>query len=328
MTGIFKANAPSNAFVLFLYGLVLRLPAFLHPVAPQPQQTDGFLYKALLQLLQPFGNVAPLIYPVITTLLLFTQAITFNKLASGQRLLPKSNYLTGMAYLLITALFPDWGILSSALIINTLLLWVWARLSNLHTQQNTRNTLFNIGMAIGICTFFYFPSIAFTLLIGAGLVTSRSFRPAEWLIALMGIITPYYFLLAFAFLTGRLKGYQFPGFSVSAPHFANNRWEYVSIGILLFLGLTGVFFEQRNIRRQLIQTRKSWNLIFLYLLVALFIPFINATHSFQYWILSAIPLSAIAACTFFYPVRKKIPWILHWLLVAYIAAMYFIGNKG
>lgn len=323
MTGIFKANNPTNAFVLFVYGIVLKMPAFLHPVIPQPQQIDGFLYKALLRWLQPFGSTVPAIYPFITYLLLYTQAITFNRLVTNQRLLQKPGYLTGMAYLLITSLFTDWGTLSSPLIINTLLLWVWARMSNLHNEGNVKTTLFNIGAAIGIGTFFYFPSIAFVLLIIVGLAITRSFKPAEWLIALLGIVTPYYFLLSYAFLTDKLKGYRPPGVAVSLPGFANNKWQYIAIGIVLFLALTGLFFVQQNLRRQLIQTRKSWNLLFIYLLVALFVPFINATHSFGYWILGAIPLSAVAACTFAYPVRRWIPLVLHWGIVAFIAVLWY-----
>jgi Family of unknown function (DUF6427) len=326
VTGIFKANNPSNAFLLFIYGFLLKLPAFLHPVVPQPQKIDGFLYKALLRWLEPVGSGLPVIYPLITYLLLFTQAVTFNRLVSGQRLMQRPNFLVGMAYLLITSLFADWGKLSSPLIINTLLVWVWARMSNLHTQNNPKNTLFNIGAAIGICTFFYFPSIAFAVLIVVGLAITRAFRPSEWIMALLGIITPYYFLLSYVFLTDSLRGYKPPGISITSPEFNNSRLEYAAIGIVLFLLLAGFFYVQKNFRKQLIQARKSWNLLFLYLLVALFIPFINDTHTFEYWILCAIPLSALAGAAFFYPERKAAPLFLHWLLVAFVIMVSWLNR--
>jgi hypothetical protein len=326
VTGIFKANNPSNAFLLFIYGFLLKLPAFLYPAVPQPQQIDGFLYKALLKWLEPVGSGLPVIYPLITYLLLFTQAVTFNRLVSGQRLMQRPNFLVGMAYLLITSLFADWSKLSSPLIINTLLVWVWARMSNLHTQNNPKTTLFNIGAAIGICTFFYFPSIAFAVLIVVGLAITRAFKPSEWIIALLGMITPYYFLLSYVFLTGAIKGYKLPGFAITSPKFNSSRLEYAAIGIVLFLLLTGFFYVQKNFRKQLIQARKSWSLLFLYLLVAIFIPFINATQSFEYWILCAIPLSALAGAAFFYPERKIIPFVLHWLLVGFVIAVSWLAR--
>lgn len=298
---------------------------FLHPTIPTPQQTDGFLFKTLLGQISIIGNSVPAIYPIISFLLLYTQAVTFNKLSNDQRLMQKPNYLTGMAYLLITSLFKEWDILSAPLIVNTLLIWVWANMSGLYNNKNAKSTLFNIGMIIGISTFFYFPSIAFSLLIIAGLTVTRPFKLSEWLIALLGIFTPYYFLLAYVFLTDKWKGYKLPGFSVSLPKFYESRWALAAIIIVLVATTIGLFYIQQNFRRQLVQTRKSWNLVFLYCLVAVFIPFINTSHSFQYWILCAVPLSAFVASAFLYPQKKWFPLLLHWLMVGFVIAFsYFV----
>ena len=152
----------------------------------------------------------PVIYPIITYVLLFTQALTFNNLINDQRLMQRPNYLPAMSYLLITSMFSEWNVLSAPLVINTLLIWVWARMSNLYSSHNPKSTLFNIGMVIGLSTFFYFPSLAFSLLIVFALIVTRPFSLAEWIIAIMGIITPYYFLFAYLFLFNKLNGYKIP----------------------------------------------------------------------------------------------------------------------
>lgn len=325
MTGTFKANNPYNTFLLLVYGLLLKLHIFLHPVVPVPQQTDGFLFKALLEQLSAIGKNVPAIYPILVFSLLYTQAIAFNKLVIDQRLMPKPNYLTAMSYLLITSLFKEWSVLSAPLIINTLLIWVWARMSGLYNSQKPKSSLFNIGVAIGISTFFYFPSIAFSILIVFGLAVTRPFKLAEWLIALLGIVTPYYFVLAGAFLTDKLHGYKFPGIAISFPKFYESSWALTAIIIVLVATVIGLYFIQKNFLRQLVQSRKSWQLVFLYFLVAVFIPFINATHTFHYWILCAVPLSAFIACAFLYPQKKWFPSLLHWLMVAFVIAFsYFV----
>ncbi|HMX35920.1 MAG TPA: DUF6427 family protein, partial [Ferruginibacter sp.] len=298
MTGIFRANNSYNNFLLLLYAVLLKLPIFLHPQVPQAQQIDGFLYKELLNWLKPVGTGLPIIYSLIALLLLYTQAVAFNKFVNDQRIMQRPNYLTGMSYLLITSLFVEWNVLSSPLIINTLLIWVWAKMSGLYNSQSPKSALFNIGIVIGLSTFFYFPSLAFSALIIFGLALTRPFKLAEWVVALLGIITPYYFLLAYVFLADKWKGYNLPGVAVTLPVFDQTHWAYAAIGIVLFTSIIGIFFIQQNFRRQLIQARKSWNLIFLYLLVALFVPFINATHTFEYWILCAVPLSAFLGAAF------------------------------
>ena len=297
----------------------------LQPKIPHPQQIDGFLYKALLKWLSVFGGSLPVIYPLLVYGLLFSQAVAFNKLVNDLRLMQLPNYLTGMSYLLVTSLFSEWNMLSAPLIINTLLIWVWARMSGLYNNPNPKTALFNIGIAIGLSTFFYFPSLAFAALIIFGLAITRPFKLAEWLMALLGIITPYYFLLAWVFLTGRWKGYVFPGFAVTTPKFSQTNWAFAAIIIVLFISVIGFIFIQQNFRRQLIQARKSWNLVFLYLIVAVFVPFVNATHTFEYWILCAVPLSAILGAAFLYPSKKWIPLVLHWLMVAFVIVIsYFV----
>jgi len=325
VTGTFKANNSFNNFLLLIYGLLLKLPMFLHPRVPEPQQIDGFLYKGILKILQPAAGYFPLLFSVITFVLLFLQAIFFNKLVNDRRIMQRPHYLTGMSYLLITSLFTEWNTLSSPLIINSFLIWVWSKMSSLYGNQNPKTTLFNIGIVIGISTFFYFPSIAFTLLIIFGLAITRPFKLAEWLIALLGIIAPYYFLLAFVFLTDHWQGYKFPRFSVNYPLFNQSLWTYAAVFIVAISSMIGIFYIQQNFRRQLIQARKVWNLTFLYLLVAFFVPFVNATHGFEYWILCVVPLSAFIAAAFLYPGKSKFSSVLHWVMVALVIVIsYFV----
>jgi hypothetical protein len=298
---------------------------FIHPQIPLPQQTDGFLFKLLLSQLSGVGKSIPLIYPLISFILLYTQAITLNALVNQHRLMQKPNYLTGMAYLLITSLFAEWNILSAPLIINSLIIWVWSRMSKLYNEPNPKGSLFNIGMAIGISSFFYFPTISFSVLVIVGLLITRPFKLPEWIVALLGLASPFYFLLAYVYVMDKWQGYHFPGVAVTLPHFIESRWALVAVIIVLFTTVAGFIYVQKNFRRQLVQARKSWNLIFLYLLIALFVPFINASHSFVYWILSAVPIAVIAGAGFLYPQKRAFPLILHWLMVAFaIAFSYFV----
>ena len=325
MTGVFKSNNPYNTFLLLVYGLLLKLIMFIHPQIPLPQQTDGFLFKLLLSQLSGVGKSLPIIYPLISFILLYTQAITLNALVNQHRLMQKPNYLTGMAYLLITSLFAEWNILSAPLIINSFIIWVWSRMSKLYNEPSPKTSLFNIGMAIGISSFFYFPVISFSALVVVGLLITRPFKLPEWVVALLGLASPFYFLAAYVYITDKWQGYHFPGVAVTFPRFIESRWALAAIFIVLFISSTGFVYVQKNFRRQLVQARKSWNLIFLYLLIALFIPFINASHSFVYWILSAVPIAVIAGAGFLYPQKKGFPLILHWLMVAFVVAFsYFV----
>ena len=324
MTGIFRANNPINTFMLFVYGLLLKLGCFISPQIPVIQKSDGFLYNQIIAFIKPKFDSFPVIYSVIMYILLYTQAISFNRLLNNRRLIQKPNYLPGMSYLLITSFFVEWNVLSAPMLINTLLIWVWAKMSTVYNNQHVKTTLFNMGIAIGVSTFFYFPSLAFAILIIFGLLLTRPPRIAEWLIPLLGILIPWYFLFAWLFLTDKLYSFQVPGIQIDYPLFSKNNIEYIGLALIAITTIAGAFFVQLNARRQVVQIRKSWGLMILYLIVALFIPFINSSYNFKYWFLATVPLSAFIACVFFYPKKKWVLSVIHWIMAGFVIYITYI----
>ena len=200
MIRFFSGNNPLNVVILFFIGLLIKLPYFITPVIPQTNVTDGFLYIELLKALQTSGVALPIIYPVISFVLLFTQAITFNGLVNDQKLFSSPNYLLALSYLVVTSVVPEWNVLSPALIINTILVWAWPRMVGLYNHPKPKTVLFNIGFGFGICSFFYFPSAYLLLLLIVALILFRPFYLTEWLVAILGILTPFYFLLVYFFV--------------------------------------------------------------------------------------------------------------------------------
>jgi hypothetical protein len=321
----FKSHNPLNIIILFVYGLLLKYSSFTDPSVPIAQSTDGFLYHTLLWYLKGVGANAPVIYSIIAYILVFTQAITLSNLISNQRLMTKPNYLPAMSYLLITSFFPEWWQLSSTLIVNTLLVWVWERMSVLYNNNKAKKILFNIGIVLGVCSFFYFPSIAFVILMVFALLIMRPFNITEWLVGLLGITTPYYFLFAYYYLSDKWDIKTFlPGISLSYPQFQQTIWAWGGLLFLIIPFLISGYYIQNNILRMLIQVRKSWSLLLLYLLTSLMVPFINSTSTFTYWILSAVPFAAFHANTFFYPQKKLLPYVLHWAMVIFILILNYV----
>ena len=328
MTGTFKANIPYNNFLLFLYGLLLKWPLFLRPSVPAVQKGDSFLYKTLINWLSPAGNSFPHIYSIIIVLLVYQQAISLNKLVNNQRLLPKPNYLTGMSYILLTSVFPGWFGLHAPLLVTSLLIAVLPGLCSLHNRPDAKTTLFNIGLITGLSILLYFPSIVFLILVLSGITITRTFRLPEWIIVFLGTLTPYYFIWAWIFLTNNTSIDLSPGFALSMLQMPGTVWAYIALGMLLLTIIVGLIFIQNNMRRLLVQSRKSWSILFIFLLVAILVPFLNFSPSFSYWILSATPLAVIMAAAFHYPDKKWFPQAMHWGLAILAAVMgYFYVMK-
>jgi hypothetical protein len=80
----------------------------------------------------------------------------------------------------------------------------------------------------------------------------------------------------------------------------------------------GGYFIQTHLRKMLIQARKNWSILLLYLFLSLLIPFMNSTASLHNWIIVAAPFAAFHTSAYLYPKRNSFPAILFFLTVAFV----------
>lgn len=326
MIGIFKQKNPGNALLLLVYALVLKFPMFLHPVVPVLHPEDNYLYRLILRALNSVFHEVPLMYSILTFLILLSQATLFNRICNHHKLLPKQNFLPGMSYILITSLLSDWNHFSAPLLINSIMIWIFYRMIDLYNTQKPGSAIFNIGVLTGVVSLLYIPAMAFLLLVLFGLVTMRPFRVREWLMGVLGFTCPYYFLFIVLYLSGHwnLKNI-IPHIVFTVPVMPRSVWTTLGIFWLVVPFIIGGFFVQKNLNKVLIQIRKSWSLILLFLLVSVIIILINRADSYENWIVMAVPFAAFHAAAYFYPTAKTGPLLMHWLIVAYIIAVnYFV----
>ena len=323
MTGIFRANNPLNTFLLLIYGLLLKFAWLLHPQIPVIHKSNGFLFYDIIESARPYLDAFPKSWFFIAYLLIFSQAISLNQIITRRRMMQKPNYLPAMSYLLITSFFPEWNVLSAALIVNSFLIWVWSKMSNLNDNHHPKSTLFNVGIVIGLSSFFYLPSFAFSLFVILSLLMTRPPKIAEWLITFIGVVTPYYFLAVWLFLTNKLYSFRFSGFGISQSSYNLFYNEWAAILIIALMILIGMFFTWGFMVKQVLQARKNWGQMFLYLIICIGIPFIVMSNGIVFWILALVPASAFIGCAFFYPRIRWIPMVLQWIMVGFVFYMQY-----
>ena len=249
MIAVFKQKSPGNVAVLFIFGLLLKLPLFLYPRNIVAGSMDGRVYHWLVSVL-PTGNAV--VYSVVAFGLIYIQALMINYMVNEYRMISKANYLPAMAYLLLTSLMPEWNYLSSPLVANTLIIWMFIYLFRLYNSSNARTQVFNIGMIAGCTSYIFFPSAAFAICVLLGLMILKPFRFNEILLFFLGVLTPYYFHAAWLFLFDELNFANFiPQISVTIPQIGNSIWVAGSIVLLTIPFLIGGYFVQVNLRKML-----------------------------------------------------------------------------
>ncbi|HET9430853.1 MAG TPA: DUF6427 family protein [Chitinophagaceae bacterium] len=326
MIGIFKQKNPANLLLLLVFGVLIKFPMFLYPHTPVARPADGSLFVAILRWLEPMGRESPSLYSILAFGMLFLQAIVLTRFTNNQRMMNRSSYLTGMSYLLITSLMPEWNYFSAPLLINGILLFVLSSLFNTYNQQNAKGTIFNIGVALGIAGFLFISSLTFIVWVLLALAVMRPFRLNEWLLCILGITTPFYFYGIYLFLTDQWSWQVFvPHISIGIPTIHQSAWLAVSVFLLMVPFLTGGYYVQDNLRRMLINVRKGWSLLLLYLLVSMLLPFINNSDTFENWVMAMIPMAAFHACTYQYSTLRIYPYLVFWLSVLFVLTYQYYG---
>ena len=317
MTGIFKQKTSSNILLLLVYGLILKFNRFLHPAGPLQQPEDHFLYNWLIGFLKPL-HLAPVLYVLISFLLLYSQALLFNRICNDQKLLPRPNYLPAMAHMLTTSLFVDWNNFSAPLLANTFLIWIFYRMTTLPNIQKPAPAIFSIGVQIGIVTLLYRPAVVFVFLVLLALFIMRPFRLREWAINILGITMPYYFLALVLYLSNQWDWNKIkPVFRINLPAIPSSIDPTVSIVLLVVPFMIGGYFVQANLNKMYIHVRKSWSLLLLYLIMAMLIILADGGSNYVSWMLCSVPLTAFHAAMYYYLNSNRLSLFIHWVLFGF-----------
>jgi len=316
VVGIFKQKNPGNTLLLLIYALILKFDLFLHPQLPLRQQGDHFLYKWIINYLEPV--FAGWMFSILTFSLIYLQALLFNRIFNAQKMLPKANYLPGMSFLLITSLLVEWNRFTSPLLVNSIMVWVFYRMVIMYNTPKAGSAIFNIGLLLGIISLLYKPALLFSLLMFFTLFIMRPFRVQEYLIGLLGITTPYYFLATLLYLANKWSWDLIkPSLVFDLPAIPTSIFVTISISLMVIPFIIGGYFVQNNLNKLLIQVRKGWSLVLLFLILGLMIILVTGGENYSNWLLCAIPLAAFHAAAYYYPPNPTFAAVVHYLGFAY-----------
>ena len=318
MVFLFRDKAITNIFFLLVLIIAVHFHFFISPATVTIASNEGFIGILLKKYIQPLPSAVIFNFYIA---IVFLQAIRLNTALNNLKMFHQQHYTVAMSYILFSGFFIQWTSITSALIANFLIIWIYLKLTNLNNHTSPKNTLFNVGLLCGITILAYHPTVSLIAIAFFALAIVRPFRIAEWFILLMGILLPFYLLTAYLYLTDQLQLLvQFlPHLQMHLPIDKLNSIAWIGIAVLIITVVLGIYHNQENSGRMVIHLRKNWGVMFVLLLLMVPIPFIFKSASLDSAVLSLVPLSAFAANFYSYPKRLLLPNLLFWLSVAFLA---------
>ena len=315
MISVFREKSSFSVFWLLLLSVVLHSHFFIVP--PQVVVTGTSVWmKALLMPL----NAMPSIFLVLLYhAIIVVQALRLSAVLNNLRMFPKLYFIPALCYLLLTALLPAWSHITPALLFNFIILWLFALLARLYSSPRSRPLIYNAGFLTGLCVVIYPPCLFLVPAAFFALALLRAFRFNEWIILLLGILTPLYLLASILFLNDSLASL-LPVLPQFSPHLLTGNEIPLVIATIAggALIVAGVFFWQGNIGRMIIQTRRCWSVLFLMFLLSIPLLFVMKGEDASVLMLGMIPAAALSSNTFVYSKNELLQNIIFWVFVIVI----------
>lgn len=256
---------------------------------------------------------------LIGCLVLFVQAVLFNKVVNDHNLLGKPSFLPALLFVVCTSFADTLGGLSPVLIVNFLLIWLLNQFLICYRKPDARSLIFDMGFMIALATIIYPPMFLFLLIVWVGLLIFRSFNWREWAMSLLGFATVAFFLGFYYYWNGVLwsVGSEWVQVKNDAPFRALPR---LVLFIAFAIGLLALVQLRTNFFRSVVHIRKSFQL--LTALLAAVILTANAGFGVQinHYVLASVPVAVLLAYYFMHATK---PWVYESLFAALLGTILY-----
>jgi len=325
MINFFKTLSPLNVLWLAITLFALRACYLFNlPIRIEPALTE--LVARLL--LNPAYRPLPPVYNVlIAGLIVFVQALLVNHLVNHFNLLGKPTFLPALMYVVLSGLFTPFLVLSPPLICNFLVIWMLFKLFSFYKNSDSKSSAFDLGLIAGFGSLVYLPFIFFFLIIWTSLVIFRPFYWREWISSVLGYATIFFFLAVYYYLSnslGRFYNIWLPLATKFPVRLDINYYNYmVLIPVIVVLVLCFLKLRQ-NYYKSYVQTRKSFQVLFVFFLIALLSFYVEAAFRLNHFLLCVVP-AAVFSSYYFLNARRK--WFYELLFVLLLGMIvYFQFN--
>ena len=236
-------------------------------------------------------------WAAVKLLFLFLQALYLNRIAMQHRLLQGSTFTPALILICYASFAVTFRPFSESYIANFFLLGAIDAMLQFGHPSQPRRQIFNAGFLLAGSVLTQFSYVFFIPMLLLALLILRPFHPGEWLAALLGLLTPVYFMAGLLFLYNRLPTFkEWPQLGMVLPHQAGHPVLLLSIvlGVLLLMAV-GLYLLQQQMERSTIHVRRGWAVIMGGAVSAVLVAFLADESTTGSWLAFAPFFTLIAA---------------------------------
>ena len=267
-TKIFKSDYIFQFIFFIIISIIIWIKPFMSAdVIYSPMNAP------LYDIVKWFLDDNPLFKIILSFLLLIGQSILLKVLLSSNDLSPKNSILPSFLYVLLMSSFAGFQNIHPLLFANFFLIVALQIILAAYSKPDSYEQVFNATFLIALGSMFYFPVVFFILFIWLVFLVFSLLKWREWIISLLGFITPYFFLFSFYFLNNTIEN-KIASYMVFFKKM-NFHGSHFTISNFIFLGVLGLFFIfsffsiSSRLSEKSIFYRKKVIVLIMFLIIAL-----------------------------------------------------------
>jgi len=322
----FRESYPVQYLLLIMIALAIWAGAFIHP------QMD---MEEINRLLTP-GNEAlqfltfgiPWIGVLVAFAIVFISALLLNYILIKNSLTDKNSLVPALVLIVFYGHSISYLALNPVIVAGFFMILALNNILSVYTEEQSYEMVFNAGFFISLASFFYFPAIYLLVFVWFSFIIFSLYQWREWVISVIGLITPYLFLWVWFFWNDELDvamlSYQsffsqFSGFKYTFPEGFLN---VVILFLIVLLLLWALFNVLVRLDEKPITIRKRYWAVF-WMFIITFVNLFIAGDFFDSTIFLLMIPSAIFMSGAIGEINRK--WVIE-VLFGLLVVLIVINN--
>ena len=322
MIRFFSTGYLSRYLLLFLLGLIIWLPSLLFPTSYTGISSYAFDQISYLT------NQNLYIQTSISFVLTLVTAFLLNQFAIINGFNGKVSTLVAFLYLLLTSSLVGEFHNNPVIWINFILVFVLGSLMQLPYVSNKIPVVFNASFLLGMASIFYSQLVFLIVFIWVSIIIHRIVTWRNFVISLIGILLPYFFLLTWFFWTDSLLEESYVLFHSLqidiAPILLTDPVEIVVSVIILAITIVSTLSIASRLTEKNINLRRNL-IITMFYVVAAFLVLLFFSKSLISTLLLSIPSALIMAHWLSSVKRTRWYNVSLWLVIVLIVLNQYLN---
>jgi hypothetical protein len=318
----FKQNGFLSSLVLLPYAILIRVNNLITAKSILPSEDYSGLANSVLS---TFSN--PILQGIISSLLIYIQALLINRLVIKHRITKETTHIPGLLYILLSAFLVDFLYLTPELMSLTFIIIATHITMTTYNEKEAAGPVFSVGFLIGLSSLFYFTFYYYLIIGFLCLLILKSISLKDVIQFLIGVSLPTFFHSVWEYFiqseTNILPNYFIKNINLDFTLLIQDLKGLITaviigIFVLIALGSYGRYSQQKPTSTQIKIDVLYW--ISLFSLLSIIVV---KTPGYEHILLLIFPISIFLSMNFLSMKNKIVAEIIHLFMIIFVIIIQF-----